>query len=254
MAANNPFGFISDNDITESSAPIKFGLNSGVLKSIVYLEEDTFKAVDIIVSVQGKDVRRRIFDIGKVYAGSEVLEEGAPGYPEAHAKAMQQVLATLIHFIKATGVTEETMKTMLQTNKPETFTAWVSLMLGLIPNATEMNIPVDIFFEYQWTIGAKNTKTFTEIPKKMVGGKFITPTVPVTGEWTEQREWTDTLKDGIQVAKKGLRYVDKAGNIHPFVRSENFMSGKKANQQFDNSSQQAPEGFGTTPTSVSWNS
>lgn len=219
------FGYVDDNDSSlQSKAGGKFGLNTGFLTVFEYnptagADGAAADAIDITVMIEQKEFRRRIYDItGPLYnKDNEQVEPGGEGYTELYNTELKQRMAVITHVVKATGVTDEQIKTALAT-PPADFAAWAKIMTSL-PADDAKTKPVDVFLEWEWQIGEGNTQTFLQLPKNMKGGRFICASVPNNGGWKEVRD------------EKGLRYVDAAGTEHPFTRSVDFISGPKGNQQ-----------------------
>lgn len=215
------FGSLSSEagDVREQKGG-KFGLNKGKLTGISYNEE--FDAVDITVEINDRDYNRRIFNVNKVYGQhGEITDTSSEEYKTAHDKELKQRAAVIIHAIKSTGVTQEEVEHAIEHN-PTTFKEWALALIGTVP-ADYNEKEYDIFLEYEWNIRDGQTRTWPQLPKKMTGGYFLTPTVPHAGTWNEEYP-----------PSGGMRYVDQNGKQHPFARTKNYMESPKANQKFNN--------------------
>ena len=226
MDFNNIFSSANDTDkaLQSGNSNVKFGLNKATITSIDYVE-DAGKdkspgiAVDLILDVDGKEFKRRIYDVtGPLFgkSGTQVQPDD-PEYKPLWAAAMKQVTATITHFIKTAGVKQEAIDTALGKAKPTSFEAFAQVMVSLLPKDYKGK-EVDVFLEYQWSISPKQTRTFLEIPKNMKGGRFLFPHI---------KEEFEEIND----PKTGLCYVNKEGKKHPFERSVYYMDSPKAKMQ-----------------------
>lgn len=243
------WGFQNDNDESlKSKTGGKFGLNEGFITKFEYnanagKDESPADAIDITAVVGEREYRLRVYDItGDLFKGDNKISPDEPGYAELYNAEQKQRQAVIVHTVKAFGVTEEQIKTALQTGNPTNFATWAQIMCSL-KGADFATKPVDIFLEYQWSIKDENDRTYLQLPSNMKGGRFLAPHVSPVGAWEAV---TDT---------NGLRYVDSAKNEHPFNRSANYMDSNKANQQVegeDNSSAGSGAMAGTTATQSKW--
>lgn len=221
------FGYVSDNDESLKSkefASLNFGLNHGFITKFEYnanagADGAPADALDIeVTSVEGKTVKSRIYDVKGVYNADNVLiNPGEEGYEDIAKIERTQRSAVITHFVKALGVTEETIIKAL-TPAPKNFAEYVQIMTSLVAK-NYATIPVDFFVQYQWTLKADAKMTYLELPKNMKDGYFVVPAVKPVGEWKEVRN------------ENGLSYVDNNGNIHPITKSKSFLESKKAIQQ-----------------------
>ena len=236
MANNFVFGAVNDQDesLQSSGGNIHFGLNeSATVKSIVFNPNGTNNtstpccACDITFDVGGAEMRRRVFDVQRVFGSNgNVLQPNDPDYANRYASAMTQNMAVITHVIKALGVTDDQIKNLFAAGPATGFADWIQKMITLLP-ANYQTTPVDVFLEYQWSISADQTRTFLEVPKNMKGGTFVVPhVVPQGSAWKEERVW---MKNNQRIT--GLHYVDASGNEHPFKRSQSYMESNKANRQ-----------------------
>lgn len=232
------FGYTDDQDkdlISNGGGSVNFGLNENVhITSIMYNPNGSnnpanpVECCDINVDVNGRELRRRIFDVKRVFGKKgEELSPVDPEFATRYAENMKQNMAAITHAVKSLGVTDDQIKALFA--KPaRDFGDWVQKMISLLPNDYAQR-PVDVFLEYQWNISPDQTRTFLEVPKNMKGGAFLVPHVEHATPWKEETSWTSETGAFVE----GLRYVDESGQVHPFKRSKNYMESKKAIQQTD---------------------
>lgn len=236
-------GFGAVNDADESlrgkSPGGTFGLNSAV--NVVKFEfngnagkdGDAGDAVDIVILIGDRETNTRVYDVTRVYDkdNQEISDTESPEYIKGYNEQIVQNMAVIVHVAKSLGVTQAQLDRALAVPL-NSFKEWAEVVISLVPDNFKSQ-SVDLFLEYQWTIGKDQKRTFLQIPKNMKGGRFLCPSVKPVGSWTEEREWTTKDEAGEDVENKGLRYVDGANNVHPFKRSEMFMDSPKANMQSD---------------------
>lgn len=223
--SNFVFGAVNDADESlKSKSGGSFGLNQGHITKIEFnpnagKDGAAANAVDIVVQIADREYNRRIYETtGALYgANNALVQPGEDGYDELYATDMKQKTAVIIHAVKATGVTQQTIDATFAT--PATsFTDWAKKVIALVP-PNYKSLSVDAFLEYQWEIKEGQDRTYVEVPKNMKGGYFLIASVKAVGSWKEQRD------------SDGLKYVDDAGNVHPFDRNLTYMESNKANQQ-----------------------
>lgn len=233
------FGVVNDNDdsLKGKSGGGKFGLNTGFITKLEYnpnagKDNTPADAIDIVFLVGEKEFNNRIYDVTKVYDkdGNEITDTDSQEFIKGYNTIVVQNMAVVVHAVKATGVTQEMIEVALKT-PPTTFADWAKIITGLVPAGFDKK-PVDGFLEYQWAIKGENDRTYLQLPKNMKGGRFFCASVAPSGSWKEELTWTE-MKDEVEVACEGLRYVDDAGNVHPFDRNSSFMESPKANQQVE---------------------
>ena len=218
------FGFQSDegNELVAQSSG-KFGLNQECyLKSLEFnpsagKNNAPANAIDYTILVGDREMKSRLYEpTGKMWFGSEQIDEGHPEYERVLESNMRQVQATITHILKAVGIPEERIQKAVEAAEPETFAEFAKVVCGLV-QPKHMDNPIDVFLQYQWSIRPGNTVTFLEVPKNMKGGRFLAPGTDC--EWKEVRD------------ANGLHYENARGDRHPFTRSASYMTGKFANQQ-----------------------
>lgn len=230
------FGAVNDGDesLKGKSGGGKFGLNTGTISKLEYVtdagkDKSPGDAVDIHVLIGEREIRRRIYDItGELFGKKDTkYSPGDPEYAELYNAAITQNMAVITHAVKAVGVTPEMIGKALAV--PATsFVDWVQKMLALLPS-NYPEVPVDIFLEYQWKIAEGQDKTYLEVAKNMKGGAFLKPAITAKGTWTTELSWVGAKGEDVE----GLRYIDDAGNIHPFTRTQAYMESPKGYQQGD---------------------
>lgn len=241
------FGSVNDNDeALKGRMPSgNFGLNQGSISKLEINENAgeagaAALAVDIHAMIGDREQRGRIYDVTRVYDNKNniLTDETSPEYIKSYNETMMQNMGVIIHAVKSLGVTQQQLDTALATPAAD-FKAWAQTVVGLVPPNYQSQ-PVDIFLEYQWNIPEGQTRTFLQLPKNMKGGRFFSPSIVPVGSWEEQREWTEKDESGNEITHSGLRYVDKAGNIHPFTRSQLYMESPKGNLQDESAPQASP--------------
>ena len=225
------YGYVADNDESlQSKQGGKFGGNFGV----AYITQFEYKenvakegnpereAIEVVIKVRDREQKVWFSPVNKVFGkDSQELKPGDEGYAEGFNAQMVQQNATVIHYLKALGVSEDSIKNALSGNITS-FKEYAQKIISLLPTGFDKR-PLDLFMEFQWAFGKKadgtlNDKTYPQVPKNMKGGYFIVPAQP--GNWEEKRG-----EDG------SLFYVNAEGTEHPFKRDESFMSGNKGTQQ-----------------------
>lgn len=222
------FGYISDTDesLKAKEGGSKFGLNTGM--NLVKLAFNSKcgkggtdgEGVDITVKKGEKESWARMFSpVGSyIKKGKDTYNPGDEGYEELLISKMQEIGGVLTHYVKAVGVTEAQLQNAFAT-PPANFEAFVNTYVSLLPQNFQQ-IPLDIFFEYQYTLKEGSSMTYPTLPSNMKGGYFIVPTQKPVGEW---KETVNTEGE--------LTYVDDQNNEHPFTRTKAFMEGNKGTQQ-----------------------
>jgi hypothetical protein len=221
------FGYFDDADESlKSKSGGVFGLNTSVFLTKFELNPNAGAdgaaqdAIDITIQIEDREFRNRIYPTTKVYDkdGNELTDKTSSEYIKAYNADWKQKNAVITHILKCFR-TEDEIKQALSTPL-NSFADFARVVTGLLPVDSEKK-PLDVFLEYQWTIGSGQDRTYLQLPRNMKGGYWICDSVQANGTWTKI------------VDDKGLRYVDVQDNEHPFTRDKNFMSGNKANQQIE---------------------
>lgn len=183
------------------------------------------EALDIVFKIGDREVSYRKFPITKAYfkpEGGGPQQETTDSEHPAFKQEQSNLSAVLVHIVGC-YIPKEDIKTALQ--RPiQNFKDYCSVLQGLLPTDFA-NKSLDLFFQWQWQIKGDNEKTFLELPKNMKHGRWIGPALAANGEW-EQQTKLDASDN-----QTALRFVDKDGNIHPFVRNGWFMNSNFATQQ-----------------------
>jgi len=230
MSEENLYGYHSDEAEDLGTKEVaQFGGNFGncYLTGFEYKDqskedEEERMALEVTVKRGDRDYKLWFGEITQSYHKGNKVHPGDEGFKEAAKKDAKQANATIIHILKALGVSDEQLKNALGKGF-SSFDGFVKALLPLVPTGYEEK-PLDVFFEYEFSLGTnkdgeQNDKTYPRLPKNMKGGYFIVPAQP--GTWEEKR--TD---------EGGLYYENENGQAHPFRRSPNFMESNKAVQQF----------------------
>lgn len=232
MSQLQGYGFVSDSDESlKTKTGAKFGGNFGVafLTKFAYNSnvakegQPAREAIEIEVTIGERPYKEWINPVDQVKDKNnvEITDKTSPEYIAGFNALIVQQNATVTHYLKSVGVTEEAMRAAFA-NPPVSFADYAQRVCALLPIGYDKK-PLDLFLEYQWNFGKKqdgslNDKTYPTLPKNMKGGYFIVPAQP--GVWVEQRG-----EDG------RLSYTNSNGQKHPFERDANFMSSHKGTQQ-----------------------
>lgn len=224
----NIFGVEADDKSLQTKKGGVFGLNTGNISKLEFVEEtseeNSYKAVDLVTKIGDREYFNRFFLNDRVYnKNNELIGPGDENYEDEYYNHYSQIVAVIKHALGALGVSKETINSALAGVTSDQLFEGMKRMTGLVPSGFQ-NIPVDIFLEYQWNIPAGQDRTFLTLPKNMKGGEFLCASMTPQGSWTEVR------------GSAGLHYVDDAGNKHLFQRSETYMESNKAIQQGVNDS------------------
>ena len=257
MSQLQGYGYVSDSDESlKSKSGAKFGGNFGaaVLAKFAYSAnvakegQEPREAIEVVVKVGEREYKDWINPVNRVVDknNAEITDKTSAAYIAGFNALMVQQNATVTHYLKSVGVTEDGLKAAFAI-PVASFADYATRVCALLPIGYDKK-PLDLFLEYQWNFGKKedgslNDKTYPTLPKNMKGGYFIVPAQP--GVWVETRE-----EDG------KLTYVNSNGQKHPFERDSNFMSGNKGTQQVlggaNNASPMGVAAPGTAATVGSW--
>ena len=223
----NIFGtVVSDSEESlQSKSGGKFGLNKGFITNIAFnpnggKDNTPLNTFEVSVKVGDRDYRIKLFEItDSVYSGGNKIGPTHPDFEATKELEEKQQLATITHFIKALGVTEDAIRNAVVTAKPTNFSQWVATVCSLVGTKEQYSTkPVDVFLQWQYQISENQKQTFLELPKNMKGKYFIVPAQH--GTWTEK-----TTEDG------GLQLVNEQGVVHPIEKSPSYMKSNWAKQQ-----------------------
>lgn len=243
MSELKKVGFVAINDQDESlkgKAPGgSFGLNENCFITKFEYNPNAGKdgsqadAIDIHIMVGEREFRRRFYDITIVFDkdGNQITDTESEEFIEEYNKQFPQINGVVTHTLKSLGVSQDQINNALAT-PPTNFADWAKIMTSLVPKDFNKK-PVDLFLEYQWEIKPSNDRTYLEIPKNMKGGRFLNPSIKPVGSWNIEKEWIEKDDKGADKQCEGLRYVDNAGNVHPFKRTKDYMESPKAFQQLE---------------------
>jgi len=232
MSQVQGYGFVSDSDESlKTKGGAKFGGNFGVatLAKFAYSPnvakdgQEPREAIEIEVKVGERSYKEWINPVSRVVDknNAEITDKASAEYIAGFNALMVQQNATVTHYLKSVGVTEESLRAAFAT-PVLSFADYAARVCSLLPIGYNSK-PLDLFLEFQWNFGKKqdgglNDKTYPTLPKNMKGGYFITPAHP--GVWVEERG-----------EDKSLCYKNSNGQKHPFERDANFMTGNKGTQQ-----------------------
>lgn len=232
MSQVQGYGFVSDSDESlKTKGGAKFGGNFGVatLAKFAYSPnvakdgQEPREAIEIEVKVGERSYKEWINPVSRVVDknNAEITDKASAEYIAGFNALMVQQNATVTHYLKSVGVTEESLRAAFAT-PVLSFADYAARVCSLLPIGYN-NKPLDLFLEFQWNFGKKqdgglNDKTYPTLPKNMKGGYFITPAHP--GVWVEEIG-----------EDKSLCYKNSNGQKHPFERDANFMTGNKGTQQ-----------------------
>ncbi len=266
-AAAITYGFTSDNDESVQGANFgsggKFGLNEGYLVKFELVHnagknKTPGEALDYWFRIGDQEFKNRLFPVSRVFdKDGNDLQPGTPEYIEKANQSIREQGAVMTHILKGLGIPEQTISTVVNTPSAS-FGEWVSKYVSLLPQGFDQK-PFHIFLEYQWIspedLKKKDQeKTYLTVPKNMKGGYFAVQAVGNIDDWSELREWTEKNEDGVEIAKEGLTYINKAGQMHVFKRNTSFLEGYKGTQQFkSDQAQVAPQAQQFVPPAAGGN-
>lgn len=234
------YNYTDSNSIApnNSGAFGNFGLNTGVFLTKFEFNPNggaggsAKECVDITFKIKDKEVSTRVFP----------LERQPEDTDKDFENKVKTYTATLADIVKC-FVPEDQIKTALAVN-PATFKDYITILTGLITrNPNYSQVPLDLFLQYDFTIGKGADRTYLRIPKigKTYHGLFICPS---KGEGFKE----------VRAEDKSLSYVKENGEVHPFKRTAWFMESNFANQQKlnnpNNTGGTDPDVFGTQSTST----
>jgi hypothetical protein len=232
MSQLQGYGFVSDSDESlKTKSGAKFGGNFGVAfltkfaysANVAKAGQPAREAIELEITVGERSYKEWINPVDRVVDKNnvEIADKASAEYIAGFNTLIVQQNATVTHYLKSVGVTEDALRASFAT-APVSFADYATRVSALLPIGYDKK-PLDLFLEYQWNFGKKQDgslqdKTYPTLPKNMKGGYFIVGAQP--GVWVEKRE-----EDG------KLTYVNSNGQKHPFERDANFMSSHKGTQQ-----------------------
>jgi hypothetical protein len=220
------YGYGEDEDAKVS--PYNFGLNAGNTRLVKFeWKPDAGKdgaeqeALEIVFNINGKDRSYRQFPVTRGFDKNNqpVTDPKAPEFIEAR-KEFESRITHIMHCFVADPV----LKQALSKRFPN-FKEYCNVLKGLLPKNTP-EIPLDIFMQYQFTLKGDAKRTYLDIPTKRKHGKWLCKAVAPVGKWTMVK--ATNPEDNVQDA---IKYVDDAGNVHPFIRTGWFANSYFARQQ-----------------------
>lgn len=232
MEENKPVGGYGYGDDEATMSVNAFGLNAAVtyLTKFEYIpnggedgaEQD---ALDIKFLIEDKEKSHRLFPPNKVFdkKGNEIEDRDSVEYKAGYKDQMGVFNAAVTHVLSAFQE-RDTVKAALSAIKPETtFKEFCEKAAAMLPKGYETRL-LDIFLQYQWQFSKNQTRTFLEIPKKTIHGKWLCPAK--AGDWKENR--AEEIKEN---TKKAMWYTNEKGEEHPFMRTGWFMRSNFAKLQ-----------------------
>lgn len=232
MSQLQGYGYVSDSDESlKTKSGAKFGGNFGVATlakfayspNVAKAGQEPREAIEIEVKVGERSYKEWLNPVDRVVDknNTEITDKTSAEYIAGFNTLMVQQNATVTHYLKAVGVTEDSLRAAFAT-PVMSFADYAARVCSLLPIGYDKR-PLDLFLEYQWNFGKKqdgglNDKTYPTLPKNMKGGYFIVPAQP--GVWVEER-----------AEDNSLCYKNSNGQKHPFERDANFMTGNKGTQQ-----------------------
>ena len=194
-------------------------------------------ALEIELEINGGTKSTRIYTPGGngyvYFKGKQVTDQKSPEYMQGLRSAIILAKGLITHYLKAVGYTDEQLNKNLSTVKSfQELCEKASKAMTKHLNTT----PIHLFGQYQNSIKGSATQTYVEIPDNLAYGPFLCPAIePKDGSWEA-------------VTENGLKYVDGAGNVHPFQRDKNYMEGNRANKQTKDGANSAAAAAFSLPT------
>jgi len=214
------YGYSSDETIITSGNNLKFGLNQNVtIDELSYHKEEDSEYLKFVVDVAGTKVQTRKYKVEKVLGknGNYITDTNNPEFIKAELDLSSWVVHILSCFYD-----KQTLKNIL--NREFTSFANYGKTIESLINDEQKLIKLDIFLQYQWSIGKNADRTYLSVPPRVKYGKWICKHVEGNFEEVINKD-------------KELKYIDKENNIkHPFSRSSWFMNSNFARLQVNESS------------------
>lgn len=225
MTKKNFFETSDDDSSLKVKSGGSFGLNTGTISKFEFVEKENFTSIDINVKIGEREYFSRHFLNEKVYGNDGLLGPGDEGYEDAFFNKNKQIVAVINHALKALGVSGDDISKVAKELDPDKLFEGTKKLVSLVPSGYQTK-DVDIFLQYQYNIKSGQDRTYLELPSNMKDGAFLCI--------------HDDSKNYKEVKGKDLKYVNEAGEEHPFYRSEFYMKGNKTHVQKegkDNSSE-----------------
>ena len=146
----------------------KFAYNANVAKE----GQPAREAIEIEVTVGDRSYKEWLNPVDRVVDKSnvEITDKTSTEYIAGFNALIVQQNATVTHYLKAVGVTEEAMRAAFA-NPPVNFADYAQRVCALLPIGYDKK-PLDLFLEYQWNFSKKqdgtlNHNTYPTLPKNM---------------------------------------------------------------------------------------
>lgn len=232
------YGYVDDEEGLSKQANFGFGLTQKnvFITKFEYImnggkDGAEGEALDIVVNINGTEKSMRKFPVTKAFKKGTNEEVTDPRSSEMQ-QAFKDLNTTLTHIMHC-FVAKDDLAVALGV-PINGFKDYCRILVGLMPKdfATRN---LDIFMQWQWQISGENNTTFLEIPKTMKHGRWLSPAVrpfAADGINTDPDGWKESRVDSPEDTNpKALRYIDAAGNEHPFFRNGWYMNSNFASQQ-----------------------
>ncbi len=225
----NEYGYESDE---VKVSPFNFGLNASntFLTKFEWTpsggkEGAELEALDIVFNINSTLKNYRLFPITKAFlkGGGETTDRNSQEFKDE----VKDFNAKVFHILHC-FVDDETYK-IATSKRIASFKDFCTIVAALLPKDFDKK-PLDVFLQYQWSIGKNNNRTYLELPSKMKHGKWVV--AAVKGNWT--RNVVENASDEIREA---LSYTNEQGEKHPFTRTGWFMNSNFATQQREEGSE-----------------
>ena len=230
------YGYVNDEEQIGSGGKIAFGGNFNCcfmtkFDFITNAGKDgaAGEAIDIVFSINGEDKNYRRFPVTKAF-GKNNVEVTDPNSPEM-MEEFKDWNAIMTHILSKFATKEQIVGAF---NVPiPSFKAYFDIAKTLLP-ANFSQVSLDIFLGYQWQITGTNSRTFLEIPKKMKYGSWLLNAVRPLNAEGQTSSWKLVRESSpADSSPNAIKYLDEAGNVHPFTRNGWYANSNFANMQKD---------------------
>lgn len=207
------YGFSNTEELVSNNAGT-FGLNTGAKLVKFEFNPNAGKdgvaqdALDIVFKIEEREFNHRLFPLQKFQDEDD----------ETFKKRAKVFSGCVVDIVKC-FVPQDTIKTALSAPMAD-FKQFAETVVRLVKSNTNWDkTPLDLFLQYQWQIRNGSERTFLEVPRYGASyhGVYV---VPSKGPGFKRVEDSTSLK-----------YVNAAGEEHPFKRSEWFMNSNFAKLQ-----------------------